>query len=638
MMLVFIITNIGMYLYAKMIPKLEIKTANSLFLYDKNEELFFQGTGSSEWVSLKNISRHLINATIAVEDKHFYEHKGFDYLRIIKALYVNLKQQAIVQGASTISQQYVKNLFLDFSPTWRRKLEELWLTYELEVHYDKEEILEGYLNTINYGHGVYGIENAARFYFDKKASELNLAEASLLAGIPKHPARNSPLVDELVAKKSQNVILTMMVKNDYITEKEKEEALNEQLIYLGKRKKMNLATIMYYQDAVIRELKSLEVIPQSFIKTGGLKIYTNLDIEAQTSLEESMLKNLKNNPEVQIASVMMEPKTGKILALIGGQDYSSSPYNRAVQSARQIGSVMKPFLYYAALENGFTSSTTFISEPTTFTFSDNKTYSPSNYADRYPNKPITLALALAYSDNIYAVKTHLFFGPDLLVDTATRMGIKTPLDPVPSLPLGTMEINIIDLLDGYATIANDGYTIEPHLIFKVEDAKGNILYTHKYESELVLDKNVTYILHELLANCYDYNLIDYSSPSCISIAAKLTKRYAIKTGTTGTDLWTVGYNKDIISAVWVGYDKDRNLIKDEYGYSRNIWVDAVEKYLKDKTVTWYDMPENVVGVLVDPFTGKLATNKSAKKKLLYYIKGTEPLNDEIELDSLLNLP
>ncbi len=630
----FVILNILAYLYAKATPKLEIKNANRFILYDRNNEVFFKGVGTTDWISLDNISPHLINATLAVEDKNFFVHSGFDYLRIIKAFYTNLRAGSIVQGASTISQQYIKNLFLDFEQTWTRKMEELWLTYALEAHYSKREILEGYLNTINYGHGIFGIENASQFYFNKPSKNLTLAEASLLAGIPKHPSRFSPFIDESKIKERQNLILRMMVRNNHITKKEKEEALAEELIYVGKKDQLDLTTIMYYQDAVMRELRDIGTIPLSFLKTGGLKIYTNLDLEAQISIEESIKNNLANNQDIQVAGVMMEPDSGKIIALVGGRNYSASPFNRAVQSARQIGSVMKPLLYYAALENGFTSSTTFISEPTIFAFGDDKTYSPSNYGNNYPNKPISMALALAYSDNIYAVKTHLFLGQETLVDIARRMGIETTLPPIPSLPLGTIEINMIDLLDGYATLANSGYTIEPHLINKVKDSKGNILYEHQNEKELVLDKSLTFIISELMANCYSYELIDYSYPTCVGMAPRITKKYAIKTGSTDNDLWTVGYNKDVVFGIWVGYDKNRELEKGEFRYARNIWVDAIEKYLKDKPNNWYEMPDNVIGILVNPINGELATNDTNKRKIFYYVKGTQPTYDS-ELDSIL---
>ncbi|MDD4035801.1 MAG: PBP1A family penicillin-binding protein [Bacilli bacterium] len=633
----FVLFNAGAFIYAKITPKLEIEMANKLFFYDNKNNLFSQGSGRSEWIKLEDISIHLVNATLATEDKNFYTHNGFDYLRILKAVYVNLRQGAIVQGASTISQQYVKNLFLDFNKSWERKFEEFWLTYELEAHYDKEKILEGYLNTINYGHGVLGIENASRFYFNKSASDLTLAEASMLAGIPKHPSRFSPLVDELEAKKRQSLILSMMVRTKYITEEEMNNAFSMSLTYIGDRDHLNLSTVMYYQDAVLRELKGIGSIPPSFIESGGLKVYTNLDIKAQTALENSIHKNLINNPEIEVASVMIEPNSGKIIALTGGQDYNKSPYNRATQSKRQIGSIMKPILYYAALENGFTPSTSFISEPTTFTFSENQTYSPRNYNDIYPNSPISLALALAYSDNIYAIKTHLFLGVETLVDISKRIGIKEELDSIPSLPLGTEEINIIDLISGYSAFANEGYKIEPYLINKVEDTQGKILYEKKIVKEPVLNKSLTYILNEMMANSYDFSLIDYNVPTCLSIAPKLTNKYAIKSGTTNTDLWAVGYNKDIIIGVWAGYDQNKKIPKEEFPYAKNIWVDAIEDYLSDIETDWYDMPDKVVGVLVDPFTGKLATKNTKRAKILYYLKGTEPFYDNHDYEPIINI-
>ena len=216
--LILVLANISLYVIALFTPKVEIKTANSFSYYDKNNELFFSGNSNSEWVSLKDVSENLINATLSIEDKNFYKHKGFDYLRILKAMYLNIKNRNISQGASTITQQYARNLYLTFEKTWKRKIDEAWLTIELESHYSKDQILEGYLNTINYGQGVYGIANAARYYFDKDAKDLTIAEASMLAGIPNSPSNYSPLVDEYNAKKRQKVVLNMMYKNKYITE------------------------------------------------------------------------------------------------------------------------------------------------------------------------------------------------------------------------------------------------------------------------------------------------------------------------------------------------------------------------------------------------------------------------------------
>ncbi len=623
---------VGIYAYAKVTPKLAIDSANSYYLYDSENNLVSNGN-SKEWIKLDDISPYLVNATISIEDKNFYKHQGFDFLRIAKALYVNAKNKKTLQGASTISQQYAKNLFLDFGKTWNRKIEEAWLTIRLESHYSKEQILEGYLNTINYG-GIFGIENASKYYFDKSAKDLSLAEASILAGIPKWPSVYSPLVNENAAKKRQKLILSSMVQNKYITEEEMNQAFKTELTYNGSKSQHNLATLTYYQDAVIDELKKIKTIPSSFLKTGGLRIYTNLDLNAQTIMEDN-IKKYMTETDLQIATVMMEPSNGKVIALAGGTDYSKSQFNRVTNSKRQVGSTMKPFLYYSALENGFTPSTTFTSEKTTFTFAENNTYSPKNYGENYPNKPISMAAALSYSDNIYAVKTHLFLGEDSLVETAKRVGIRSKLGAIPSLALGSEEIGMMEMMEGYMTFANEGYKIDPYFIRKVEDANGNVLYEKKEEKENVLNKSIVYVLNEMLTNAYAKEFIDYNYPTCISIAPKISKKYAIKTGTTETDHWIFGYNKKVLMGVWNGYDDNRVTDVNDGAVSKNIWVDTMEQYLENEDDVWYDIPKNVVGAFIDPISGALATNETAKKKMLYYIKGTEPSYEEGTLDAAI---
>lgn len=624
----------GLYMYAKMNQKLEIKSANAFLMYDNNEELFFQGNGNQEWINLEDISPYLINATLSTEDKRFYDHYGFDFIRIAKALYVNISSKQKKEGASTISQQYARNLFLNFDKTWERKLNEMWITIKLESHYKKDEILEGYLNTINYGHGMYGIENASKYYFDKSSKDLTLAEAALLTGIPKSPSYYSPFVNFDLAKKRQVNILYMMYKNGYITESEYENSKNEELKLIGKKESNEITSVAYYQDAVMKELEKLN-IPKSYLETGGIKIYTNLDMNAQKILEDSVNNNLDKDDDIQTSAVMMDPKTGKVIAIIGGRDYTTSQYNRAYSSERQVGSTMKPILYYAALENGFTSSTTFTSEATTFTFSNNQTYSPQNYGETYGGKPISLATAISYSDNIYAVKTHMFLGEETLVNMTKRLGITSRLEEVPSLALGTASINMLEFAAAYSAFANEGSKVKANFINKVEDLHGNILYQKNYENEVILNKSLTYILNNLLTTTYDSDYIDYSYPTAIGIAPKIKHTLALKSGTTDTDHWSIGYNQDIVTAVWVGYDDNKSLSVSDYKYSRNIWVEAMENYLKDKEDNWYEMPSNVVGVLVNPITGRPATNEDKIKKILYYIKGTEPGQTEMVFDELL---
>lgn len=620
----------GIYFYAKTRPKLQVKSANQFYIYDKDDVLL--DTSNNNWIELNKISPHLINATLSIEDKNFYKHKGFDILRIIKSLYINLKRKDNVQGASTITQQLAKNLFLSFDKTWERKLKEAWLTVQLEVQYDKDEILEVYLNTINYG-GIYGIENASLYYFNKSAENLDLAEAAILAGIPKSPSKYSPLNNFDEAKKRQKIILNAMVKNKYITNSEKENAYNEQLNFYGQTNKNN-NTLMYYQDAVFEELNNIKSIPNSFLKTGGLKIYTYLDQNAQEIINNAIINN-KTNAEIEIAAIMMEPATGHIIALTGGKDYSQSQFNRAINAKRQVGSTIKPFLYYAALENGFTSSSAFTSEKTTFVFSEDKTYTPQNYSNKYANKEISMAAALAYSDNIYAVKTHLFLGEETLVNMLNRVGISSKVEAIPSLALGSEEISLMEMTRAYATLANLGNKVQSKFIKRVEDMNGNILYENNDETETVLNKSLVYIINELLTSTYNYNFIDYNYPTCYDITNKLTHKYSIKTGTTNKDHLIFGYNNDIVIGIWSGYDDNRDSEVADGKYIKYVWADIAENYLQNKEVKWYNLPNNVVGVLVDPISGKLATPDTKNATIFYYIKGTEPVLNNIKKDELV---
>lgn len=611
----------GIYLIAWIYPKLNINNSKNYYLYDKDSNLI---SGTDEYSGIDAISPYLKNATLSIEDRHFYTHGGFDYLRIGKAMFNNIKSGKTTEGASTITQQYAKNLFLDFDKTWKRKITEAWLTVRLEVHYDKDKILEGYLNTINYG-GVFGIANASEYYFGKDALDLNLAEASMLAGIPNWPSKYSPYIDYEASKERQLVVLNSMVRDNYITKEEADNAYNEELNFVTKSTRKELDSVRYFRDSVISELNKISSIPNSLLTTGGLKIYTTFDPKAQEAIESTINQYIKS--DIQVASIIMETNTGAVLGLTGGVDYSKSQFNRATSSNRSVGSTIKPFLYYAALENGFTPSTTFTSEPTTFVFAENQTYSPTNYNDKYANKEISLAAAIAYSDNIYAVKTHLFLGENTLVETLKRVGITANLDSIPSLALGSQAISLIDMTSAYSTLANEGYKVKPYFINKVEDINGNVLYEYEPVKEAILNKSLVYVLDELLANTANPNFIDYSYPTSYMMMNRITKKYGIKTGTTEVDHLIIGFNKDAVVSIWSGYDDNRKLLDVDSYNNKYMWSDIIEKYLKDKEEAWYDIPNNVVGVLVEPVSGKIATDKSKNKTIMYYIKGTEPSSD-----------
>lgn len=625
----FILGNLGLYIYCLITPKIQISRNQSYYLYDNKEKQIFN---NYSWVELDDISPYLIDATLSTEDKHFYYHIGFDYLRIGKAIMKNISSGSLSEGASTITQQYARNLYLTYEKTWKRKIDEAILAFELETHYTKDEILEGYLNTINYG-GIFGIENASKYYFNKSASELNLAEASMLAGIPQSPSNYSPLYNEEAAKKRQKTVLTLMYNNKEINKDDVDEAYNEKLEYIGNKNSNITSGLLYFKDAVLNELKDIPSIPESLLTTGGIKIYTTLDNDAQSELEKSV--NSKEMGDLQIASILMNPNNGEVLALVGGTDYNNSQYNRAITARRQVGSTMKPFLYYTALESGFTSASSFISEKTTFSFTSSKTYTPKNYNDKYANGPLSMGAAIAYSDNVYAVKTHLFLGEDKLVSISNRLGINNDLEAVPSLALGTEEISLLNMVGAYSSFANGGNKISGHLIKKIEDSKGNVLYEYKDEPVNILNASLVYILNEMLTYTYDKDFINYNYPTMISLAPRMTKKYAIKSGTTNTDMWIIGYNNDAVLGVWTGYDDNRNFTGNTSGYHKDIWIETMEGYLKDKKKTWYEAPNNIVGVLVDPITGELINGENKKGKIFYFLKGTEPFAEySYDLDSV----
>lgn len=613
-----IIVNIGLYAYAFITPKFQINTSDNIVFLDKNGNSIFDDESINNYVEFDDISVHVKNAIISIEDKNFYSHSGFDFLRIIKALFTNIVSGEIRQGASTISQQYIKNLYLTFDQTWKRKIEEAFLTIELETHYDKNDILEGYLNVIDFGSGTYGIYEASKYYFNKLPKELTIEEASILVGIPKNPSYYNPISNFDNAKKRQKEVLNSMYKNGYIDKNMINQIHKKEIIFYGKRDRNELSSVYYYKDAVLNELKNIKNMPKTLLEVDKLQIHTNLDINVQKTLENN-INSYMNDTTLQVASIVVTPSNGKIISLVGGKDYALSQYNRAVNSKRQVGSTIKPFLYYAALENGFTPSSTFLSERTTFNLGDS-TYSPKNANNRYANKNISMLSAISYSDNIYAMKTHLFLGTDLLSKTMKRVGVKTQINQNASDALGTSEINIIDYSNAYITLANEGKHENPHLIEKITDSKGNVLYEYKYKEEYVLNNKYVYILNNMLTSTYDYDLVSYASPTLLSISSDLDGKYAAKSGSTEADYWTIGYNKNYLVMVWAGNDNNDPVLSKDAKITKKIWSKTISNI--DSKKEWYDIPEGVVASVIDPISGEF----SPKGYICYFEKGSEPNN------------
>lgn len=623
------IVLIGILTYAKILGAPPLAVPQSTLYFSDDGTLIGESNSGQKryWAKLEDISPDLVNATISIEDKNFFNHHGFDYKRIAGAVIADIKAFAKVQGASTITQQYARNLFLEHDKTWRRKLNEAFYTIRLEMNYSKNDILEGYLNTIYYGNGAYGVEAASQFYFGKKAADLNLAEASMLAGIPKGPSHYSPLSSMENAKRRQAIILTSMVKNGYITKNKADMAAQQKLTFTGVHTTQKVKAAPYFQDAVKNALKNQLHLDERTIALGGLKVYTTLNLRAQKAAEEQIKNYVSSSSEIQVALVAMNPKNGYVKAMVGGRDYEQSPFNRAVQAVRQPGSTIKPLLYYAALEQGFTPSSTMRSESTTFHFDDGKAdYTPHNFNNKYANGEITLAQALAVSDNIYAVKTHLFLGEEVLAETAKKFGLSTKMAQVPSLALGTSGVRVIEMANAYSLFANGGKRVYPTLITRVEDYNGKVIFERKAQIEKVLDPAKAYVMTQMMTGIFDQKLNGYAKVTGSTIADDLTRPYAGKSGSTETDSWMIGYSPQLVTAVWAGYDIGKPIeLRPEKSFAKNIWAHFMEEVLQGKSVKAFKPPKDgVIGVYVNPANGKLATNDCPVRRFTYFVAGTEP--------------
>lgn len=386
-------------------------------------------------ITLDDMSPYIPQATIAIEDRKFYSHYGFDLKRIGGAVLANIQSGNKAQGASTITQQYARNLYLSHDKTYMRKWNELLYSLRLEMNFSKDEILTGYLNTIYYGHGAYGIEAASQLFFGKSAKDVTLAEAAMLSGIPKGPSYYSPRNDLPRAKARQELILDSMASVGFITQAEADEAKKEQLAFVDQAATEAQEIAPYYQDHVKALINQQTDFDEDRIGTSGLKIETTLDPAIQAKAEELVDTHMPDS-ELQVGLVAIDPRNGEVKALVGGKDYEASAFNRATQAKRNPGSTLKPFLYYAALESGFTPMSTFLSEATAFSYDDGREeYAPRNFNNVYADDYITMLEAVAYSDNIYAVKTHLSIGTSELVSVGENVGLGQFAER-PSLALG----------------------------------------------------------------------------------------------------------------------------------------------------------------------------------------------------------
>ncbi|MCD7034722.1 PBP1A family penicillin-binding protein [Metabacillus sp. GX 13764] len=629
-LLLFLFTAIfTVYLSAKIQgpPSLTVSQSTILFAGDGTKMGETHHGQKRYWVKNENISPFIKEAAIAIEDRHFYEHHGFDIKRIAGAAAADLKSMSKVQGASTISQQYARNLFLKHDKTWTRKLDEAFYTFRLEANYSKDQILEGYLNTIYYGHGAYGIEAASNYYFGKKAKDLTLAEASMLAGVPKGPSQYSPLLHYTKAKDRQKTVLNAMVETGAISKAQAQEAFGKKLSFADHASQTSSSKIApYFYDTAMQQARKLLHLSKDEFETSGLRIYTTLDPKLQTLAEQEIKRQIKASSRLQTGLLSLDPATGEVKAMVGGRSYEESPFNRATQAERQPGSTMKPLLYYSAITHGFTPSTMMKSEPTDFEYDNGKsTYEPGNYNGYFANAPISLAQAIAVSDNIYAVKTHLFLGMETLIDTARKTGITSPLKKVPSLALGTSPVRLSEMVNAYGILANGGKLIQPVYIKKIEDASGQLLYEYKQPEKRVLNEAAAFVTTELMTGMFDKKLNGYTSVTGNSIAGKLTHVYAGKSGSTSTDSWMIGYSPSLVTGIWTGYDKGQKMEEaEERGIAKTIWASFMEEALRSRPAEMFQPPNGVTGVYIDPASGKLSAAGCPVKRYVYYLTGTQP--------------
>lgn len=594
-------------------------------LYDDEGEkyLSYSNGKKQSYVKLNNISQNLINAFISIEDKRFYNHHGVDLIRIGGAFLKNIKTNQISEGASTITQQYVKNIYLTGEKTWKRKINEALISLNIEKTYSKDEILEGYLNSIYFDHGIYGVEDASIFYFNKHASDLTLTEAVCIASIPKGPTIYSPIKNPENNQTRRNLILSELLADEIITTEQYQKGLDEELTIVGNNPTDDVENAPYFQDLVLKELANIPEIGDK--KAGGIKVYTTLNTSLYTSINNSIDKRIPSS-DIEVAIYVLEPNTGHIKAVIGGKNYTNSSYNRATSSARQPGSTIKPFLYLTALENGFTVANTFMSEATTFYY-QNLTYAPTNFKNIYAGMDISMVYALATSDNMYAVKTHLFLGCDKLVNTLKRFKFSGNIPYIPSLALGTKEVSVEELTTAYGILANQGTYIEPTLITKITTMDDEIIYEAKQQKDVIANSTDVYLLNEAMTSIFDNNLTYNIRPTGVSIKSLLRSgKFAAKSGSTDTDNWMVGYNNDVVISVWTGYDDNRLITSTEdTKFGKYIWADSINAYYKSskKTPTWYETPDDVISVELNPMTGFYA-GITEYTKPLYFKKSNLP--------------
>jgi 1A family penicillin-binding protein len=555
------------------------------YIYDvKGKSLAsLHGEANREVVKLDKINPTLKRAVIAMEDSHFYLHHGINPNSVGRALLVNWERGTVVEGGSTLTMQLVKNLFLSRKRMFSRKIAEAVLAIRVEQIFTKDQILEMYLNQIYWGHNNYGIQTAAQSYFAKSADKLNLAESAMLAGLIQSPEEYSPFVNYELAKQRQSVVLSRMRELGWITVAE-EQAARKQKLKLGEITSWQTSELPYITEAVVAELN--ERFGRDAVLKGGMRVQTTIDYNFQRMAEETVRqahRNLRRRglyPD-QVALASVDPRTHFVKALVGGVSYDKSQFNRALQSRRQPGSSFKPFVYYTAFATGkYSPESTVIDGPVSYR-DGSGWYSPRNYGGGYSGA-VSIRTALMKSANVPAVKLGRAVGLDKVIETCRTLGIKSPMEPVTSLPLGAIGMTPLEMAGAYATFASTGWHSDPTIIVRVTDTTGNVLLDNTPKPRRVLDPWAVASLNSVLQNVITGGT---------GTAAQIGRPAAGKTGTTSSerDIWFVGYVPQLATAVWVGNDNYRPLGGGATGgvYVAPIWRDFMLKALKNEPVQYF---------------------------------------------------
>ena len=580
-----------------------------------------------EPVSLELIPDYLKRAIVATEDRKFYRHSGVDLKGITRAIVKDIWAGEFVEGASTITQQLAKTLFLTPRKTLVRKIKEALLAFQLERRYTKDEILELYLNQIYFGSGAYGVQSAAGIFFGKSVQDLTLAECALIAAMPKSPSRYSPLVNAELAVKRRNIVLKQMRSVGIIDDSAYDQALNEDL--LTNKKHRATARAPYFVEYVKQNLE--EILGSGVLYKSGLSITTTLDFNLQKTAEQAVAKGLDaielrmkkagiQNPYPQAALIALDVQSGGIVAMVGGRNFSESAYNRATDAHRQPGSAFKPFVYACAIEKGMAQNKMLLDAPVVFKGGENgKDWKPENFTPGFKGE-MTMRQALAVSQNIPAVRLIEMLGPHSVAQFAHTLGIESALDQNLSLALGTSEVSLIELTSAFAVFANRGEKIMPAGIAEVLDSRGRAIWRAKPKKILVMSPSGAAIVTNML----EAVIREGTGRKALS----LERPVAGKTGTTNDykDALFIGFSPSVAAGVWVGNDLNTTLGPKETGAraALPIWIQFMSAVVNRESPQYFNIPDDVVQIKINPEKGILADDDSAHAVTAIFRKGTEP--------------